>query len=391
MNSGTRAHALLSASSATRWLACPPSARLEEKFPDTTSDFAKEGTLAHELAELKLRKYAVEPMTQRAYSIKANKLKRQELWQPEMDEHTETYLDYIKGVMLSYPVKPYVTAEKQVDFSRFVPEGFGTADCLILAGDKLHVIDFKYGKGVHVSAEDNPQMKLYALGALEGYRLVYDVKTVQMTIVQPRLNNISEFEISAAELLDWGTAVNTIAVKAYAGEGDFNPGEHCRFCRAKAQCKARADLNMQLYPAAEQKCDPALLSAEELGEYLRRGKLIAAWVSDLESFALAHCLNGHNVPGFKAVEGRTTRAFTNTDEAFSVLMAAGIDEAMLYERKPLTLAQTEKVVGKAKFTELASKYVVYNPGKPTLVPESDKREAISTAINAADVFNKLEA
>lgn len=392
MSDGTRAHALLSASSAARWLACPPSARLEENFPDTTSDYAREGSLAHELAELKLRKYAIEPMTQRTYATRANKLKKQELWQAEMDEHTETYLDYIKGIMLSHPVKPYVAAELRVDFSKYVPEGFGTADCLILAGDTLHVIDFKYGKGVLVSAENNPQMKLYALGALTAYSLMYCLKTVKMSIIQPRLNNTSEFEMSAADLIEWGASfVAEQAQLAYSGKGDFNPGTHCKFCRARAQCKARADLNVQLYPIAAQKIDPNLLRLEELGEYLSRGRLIAAWVADLEAYALSSCLSGHDVPGFKAVEGRGSRVFTDMDEAFKALTAAGIDEVMLYERKPLTLAQAEKVVGKTKFAGLVGKFIVNNPGKPTLVPESDKRDAISNAVKAADIFKKVEA
>lgn len=401
MSTAERAHALLSASSAARWLVCPPSARLEENFPDTTSAFAREGTLAHELAELKLRRYAIEPMTQRTYTARFNRLKKHDLWQNEMDEHTETYLDYIKGVMLSYPAKPYVVAEKRVDFSAYVPKGFGTADCLIFAGSTLHVIDFKYGKGVPVSAEDNPQMKLYALGALLGYKLLYSIDTVKMAIIQPRLNSISEWETSADALSDWGATVKMIAPIAYAGEGNFNPGDHCRFCKAKVQCKARAEKCMELLPEAlklteENKKNPfkaisGLYSNEDLPRYIKAGAIIKAWYEDICEHALALCLNGEEVPGYKAVEGRGSRAFTDTDEAFSTLIAAGIDEAMLYERKPLTLAQTEKVVGKAKFAGLVGNYIVNNPGKPTLVPESDKRQAINNVVKATDVFKKAEA
>ena len=395
-----KAHALLSASSAARWLECPPSARLEENFPDTTSEYAKEGTLAHEVAELKLRKFAIEPMTQRAYSAKLNKLKKNELWQAEMDEHTDTYLDYIKGVMLSYKTKPYVMCEKRVDFSRYVPEGFGTADCLIMAGDTLHVIDLKYGKGVQVDAANNPQMMLYALGALEACKMLFAPKVVKLTIVQPRLNNISEWEISVELLTDWGKLVVARTAKlAYEGKGEFKPGSHCKFCRAKAQCRARAEACMELVPIAEawqagenivMKSVAGLYSKEELSEYLAKGKILKDWYEDISGHALNLCLNGEDVPGFKAVEGRGSRAFTDLDEAFDVLMKAGIDEAMLYERKPLTLAQAEKVVGRSKFAELVGNYIVSNPGKPTLVPESDKRKAISNAVKAEDVFERLE-
>ena len=397
-----RAHALLSASSAARWLACPPSARLEENFPDTTSEYAREGTLAHEVAELKLRRYAVEPMTQRAYSAKLSKLKKDELWQAEMDEHTETYLDYIKSVVLSYATKPYVMCEKRVDFSKYVPDGFGTADCLIMAGDTLHVIDLKYGKGVQVEAEGNPQMMLYALGALEACKMFFAPKTVKMAIVQPRLNHLSEWELPAIELRVWAElVVSETARLAYAGKGEFKPGNHCRFCRAKAQCKARAEACMELVQVAEAwqeaggsraslKTVAGLYSKEELSEYLAKGKILKDWYEDISGHALNLCLNGEDVPGFKAVEGRGSRAFTDLDEAFDVLMKAGIDEAMLYERKPLTLAQAEKVVGRSKFAELVGSYIVSNPGKPTLVPESDKRKAISNAIKAEDVFQRME-
>lgn len=395
-----KAHALLSASSAARWLACPPSARLEENFPDTTSEYAKEGTLAHEVAELKLRKYATEPMSQRTYTTRLNKLKKNELWHAEMDEHTNTYLDYIKNIMLSYPTTPYVMCEKRVDFSKYVPEGFGTADCLIMAGDTLHVIDLKYGKGVMVEAECNPQMMLYALGALEACKMLFAPKTVKMTIVQPRLNNISEWELTADQLIGWGEdVVAEIAKLAYEGEGEFKPGDHCKFCRAKAQCRARAEACMELVPIAEAwqagenivaKTVAGLYSKEQLSEYLAKGKLLKDWYEDISGHALNLCLNGEDVPGFKAVEGRGSRAFTDLEEAFNVLMKAGIDEAMLYERKPLTLAQAEKVVGKSKFAELVGGYIVNNPGKPTLVPESDKRKAISNAVKAEDVFQRME-
>lgn len=394
------AHAKLSASGAHRWMACPPSVALEENYPDSGSVFAAEGTLAHEVAELKLRAYAIEPMSKAAFNSRYKELKKHELWQSEMDEHTERYLDYIKGVILSYSVQPFVAAEKKVDFSKYVPGGFGTADCLVLAGNVLHVIDFKYGKGVEVSAVDNPQMMLYALGALNAYALLYKFDIVKMAIVQPRINNISEFELTADELISWGE--NVVAPKAKLaadGLGEYCPGEHCRFCRAKAECKARAEKCMELLPAAQQwDADTkkavtkvaGLYEMSELSEYLKAGKLLKAWYEDIQEHALSLCLNGNVVPGFKAVEGRGSRAFTDQDAAFGKLMENGVDKAMLYEYVPLTLAQAEKVVGKKRFGELMADFIMTRPGKPTLVPESDRRKAITNAVTAADVFKNME-
>lgn len=394
----TAAHAKLSASGAHRWMACPPSAKLEENFPDSGSVYAAEGTLAHSVAELKVRKYAVEPMSTRAFNSRMKKLKEDELWQPEMDGHTDAYLDYIKSVMLSYPTQPFVTVEKRVDFSDVVPGGFGTADCLILAGDTLHVIDFKYGKGVPVEAKDNPQMMLYAYGAAKAYAMLYNFGHIKMTIFQPRLNNISEAEISAEELQCWAhKKVHPLAVMADKGEGKFTPGPHCKFCRAKAECKARAEACMALAPVAEDWKEKSkgtvkaagLYSTEELAIYLKAGAILKEWYADITEHALSLCLNGVEVPGYKAVNGRSSREFTDLDAAFEKLKANGIDEAVLYERRPLTLAQTEKAVGAKIFKELVGSYVVSKPGKPTLVPASDKRQAITNAVKAADVFTKI--
>lgn len=382
-------HALLSASAAHRWLACTAAPLLEATFPDTTSSFAKEGTLAHSIGELKVRRYAVEPMSNGTFTRRFNKLKKDELYQSEMDGYTEEYLDYIKNTMLQYPVKPYVVIEKKVDFSHIVPKGFGTADCLIMTPEILHVIDFKYGKGVPVSAEDNPQMRLYAVGALKAYGLLYSFKEIHMTIVQPRIGNISEALITPAELQMWAT--NEVAPKAQeamAGKGTFEPGEHCRFCRAKAQCKARSE-----HYAAYQKLtagNPSLLTMQELGAYLGIAKQLKSWADDLQDYSLTCCLDGKDVPGWKAVEGRGSRVFTDQTAAFKILMDNGIDEALLYNRVPLTLAQSEKVVGKKEFNDLLADYIIKNIGKPTLAPEADNRPAISNQVKAKDVFTKLE-
>lgn len=380
-------HALLSASGAHRWLHCTGSPLLEKDLPDSTSVYALEGTLAHYLCELKLTAYTGE-ITKRKLTSMKNKLMKSELWQPEMDSTSEAYLDYIKDITMSYTVKPVILTEKKVDFSRYVPEGFGTADCLILAGDTLHVVDYKHGKGVVVDADHNPQMMLYALGAMGELSLLYRFKYVHMTIVQPRVNNISEFTMTSDELTEWGeTVVKPKAEAAISGKGEFEAGDWCRFCRAKRQCKTRYESNDSLYPELSAQHDPRLITLEELGKYLKRGKDMAAWLEDMKEYALSESLAGADVPGWKAVEGRGSRAFTDTDEAVDTLIKNGIDESVLYERRVLTLAQMEKAVGKKAFGELVGDLVVKNPGKPTLVEESDKRPRITNQPTAADVFN----
>lgn len=380
-------HALLSASGAHRWLHCTGSPLLEKDFPDSTSVYAQEGTLAHELCELKLMAYTGE-ITKRKLTSMKNKLMKSELWQPEMDSTSEAYLDYVKDITMGYTVKPVILTEKKVDFSRYVPEGFGTADCLILAGDTLHVVDYKHGKGVVVDADHNPQMMLYALGAMSELSLLYRFKFVHMTIVQPRVNNISEFTMTADELIEWGeTIVKPKAEAAMSGNGEFEAGDWCRFCRAKRQCKTRYEANDSLYPELSERHDPRLITLDELGRYLKRGKDMAAWLEDMREYALSESLAGADVPGWKAVEGRGSRAFTDTDEAVDILIKNGIDESVLYERRVLTLAQMEKAVGKKAFGEIVGNLVVKNPGKPTLVEESDKRPKITNQPTAADVFN----
>lgn len=370
-----RTHAVLSASSAHRWLVCTPSARLEETFPESTSRYAEEGRLAHEIAELKLRKYFIEPIGPRAFSNRLKKFKEHELYQDEMLKHTDTYMDYIQSIVHSFNSSPYIAIEKKLDLSAYVPEGFGTGDCIIIGGSTLWVIDFKYGKGVPVLATKNPQMMLYALGAYEAYGFLYPIEIVKMAIIQPRLDSISEWEMPINDLLYWAT--NTVmgaAEKAWNGEGEYVSGDHCQFCRAKSLCKARAEFNMSLeeYLGIE----PPLISNEEVGQFLAKAQDLVKWVKDLEEYALAECLAGNEIPGWKAVEGRSTRQFTDQEQAFSVLVQNGIDEAMLYERKPITLAATEKLLGKKKFNGLLAKFVDRPPGKPALVPESDKREPI---------------
>ncbi|HEY8462441.1 MAG TPA: DUF2800 domain-containing protein, partial [Bacillota bacterium] len=284
-----RKHALLNASGAHKWLNCTPSARLEETLPESQSVYADEGRLAHAIAELKLRKHFIEPMGPQKFKNALKKLQEDPLYQDEMLKHTDTYLDYVSKIVHSYPAPPYVTIEQRLDYSTFVPEGFGTGDCIIIGGSTLHVIDLKYGKGVPVSAECNPQMMLYGLGAYVKYLMLYPIDQVRLTIVQPRLDSISEWEISIHELVQWGEKyVRPRAQRAYNGQGDFNPGEWCRFCRARATCRARANIHTALEDFGYKK--PPLLSNAEVGEILVRAQELEKWVKDLEEYALSECL-----------------------------------------------------------------------------------------------------
>ena len=382
------AHALLGASSAHRWLHCTKSARLEEQFPDTTSDAAKEGTLAHTLAEAKVRNYFHKAdFSKRKLNGLIKKLREDASWQDEMDGYTDEYLDYIKKAALAFGSEPSVMLEKRVDYSVYAPEGFGTADCILLGGGTLHIIDFKYGKGVCVSAEENPQLSLYALGAHETYKILYPIKDIKMSIVQPRLDNISEWGCSLRELLGWGKYVRARAALAWKGEGEYLPGEEtCRFCRARSQCRARSDYNVkQAFDIGEL---PPLITPEEAGERLKALEDVVKYQKDLQAWALSECLAGNKVPGWKAVEGRSVREWTDQEGAFKKLKENDIDEAVLYEKKPLTLAQVEKVVGKKEFAEIAGGYVTKPPGKPALAKESDKRPAITNKMTAEEAFKE---
>lgn len=367
------AHALLGASSSHRWLHCTPSARLEETLPNTTSTYANEGHLAHEIAELKVRKAFVDPMGQRAFNTKLKKLQEDKAYDAEMLLHTDTYVDYISSVVHGFNSPPYIAVEKKLNYSGYVPEGFGTGDCIIIGADTMYVIDLKYGKGIPVSADNNSQMMLYALGAFAEYSFLYDIRKIKLVIVQPRLDSISEYQITIEDLIWWGESIKPVAQKAFNGVGEYVSGDHCRFCRAKALCRSRTDFNLELENKINIK--PPLLSNTEVGQILLRAQNLTKWIADLEEYAFNECLAGREVEGWKVVEGRAIRQFTDHDEAFNILQLNGIEEAMLYERKKITLAATEKLVGKTKFKELLQQLVNTPQGKPTLAPASDKRDA----------------
>ena len=320
-------HALLSPSSASRWINCPPSALLNAEAGDRDTVFTREGELAHAVAELKARKHFI-GMGPQKYGAALRKLKGDELWQDEMDGHTDAYLDALKDIAATFAEMPYVALEQRVDFSGYVPEGFGTADCIMIGGEVLHIVDFKYGKGVEVSAEDNPQLKLYAMGAIEQYMAFYDIFTVRMTIVQPRIKREPDtWELPARDLLRWAEdVVKPAAALATAGEGEFAEGDWCRWCAVRGNCRARAAANTGLEDFGMKQ--PPLLTDEEVGRALTLGRRLKTWLSDLEEYALTACLNGSDVPGWKAVEGRAVRAWTDQDAAFKAAKLAGVPEEM---------------------------------------------------------------
>lgn len=389
MGHAERAHALLSASGAHRWLVCTPSAKLEEGFPDTTSEAAREGTLAHELAELKARHYFYTPdFGKKKYTTRANKLKKEDLRKDEMERYTDEYLDYLKVTALNLNTAPYVAIEQKLDLGNWIPEGFGTADCVMVYGNTVHVFDFKYGKGVQVDAEQNPQMLLYALGAYAAYKMLYPIEQICMTIVQPRIDHVSEWTCTLEELLSFGEKVKERAALAIEGKGEYHPDEKaCRFCRAKAQCRARSDFNVKkAFNIGEM---PPLISAEEAGKRLLELQDIVKYQKDLQEWALSECLAGKDVPGWKAVEGRSVRDWSDMDAAFDKLIKSEMTmEEMLYEKKPLTLAQVEKLIGKKDFQDAVGEFVVKKSGKPALVKESDKREAITNIVTAEEAFKE---
>lgn len=365
-------HALLSASAAARWLNCPPSVRLTENMPENESSYAAEGTLAHSLAELKVRK-KFEKMKKSEYDTRLSEIRSDHLYSSEMDGHTETYLEYILQTAHSYnKVKPYVVAEKRLDYSAYAPGGFGTCDCVMLCRNDLHIFDFKYGKGVPVSAEDNPQLKLYALGALAEYGFLYDIQNVTLHIIQPRLDSISSFHMEINALTAWGDSIRPIAQLADKGEGDFKCGDWCRFCKAKSTCRARTEDFFTL--ENKMNVPPELLSDNEIGEVLARARTLKNWVSDLEEYALSAILSGSEISGWKAVEDVSHRKITDIDKAFEILKNEGYDESLLYEKQPLGLPALEKLVTKKRLEELIGSMIIKPRGKPALAPEDDGRK-----------------
>lgn len=382
------AHAKLSASSAHRWLNCTAAPGFEEQFPRTSSTFAEEGTLAHEFCEIYGRlHFDLIDSTDAEEACRG--LKTHELYNPEMEETAEFYAEQLWSASLGYESKPAVFFEVRVNLGEYIPDGFGTCDCCMVGGDTLHIFDYKHGKGVEVSAEGNPQMRLYALGALAKFRPIYGdaIKRVVTSIIQPRITREpSTEEITVEELLAWGEAtVKPKAYAAYTGSGaEFHAGDWCRFCAGKAQCRARAAGYTALEEFAAMDTKDPKLSDDEIADLLRRGSGIVKWYEELQDYARSAILAGRALDGWKVVAGRSSRKFTDVDEALATIKAAGYDEAILYERKPLTLAELEKLIGKKKFAELCGAYITKPAGNPTLVEASDKRPPYNTAAIEAE-------
>ncbi|WP_444644971.1 DUF2800 domain-containing protein [Caproiciproducens sp. R1] len=370
-------HAALSPSSSHRWLNCSPSAKLEQQFADSESEAAAEGTAAHALCEHKLK---------RALKMRSKKpISRFDC--DEMDAFTDGYVDFVLETLAQAKQRckdPIVLIEQHLDFSCYVPEGFGTGDALIVGDGILHVIDFKYGQGILVDAEDNPQMKLYALGALELFGNLYDIDEISMTIYQPRRENVSTWTISIAALKEWAEQIlKPRAILAYNGKGDYCPGEWCQFCKAAVKCRARAEakLNLAKYEFAL----PPLLTDDEIEEILSKLDDLAKWASDIMAYATDSAINhGKQWTGYKVVEGRSVRKYTDDTAVAEAAQAAGYMD--IYKQSLITLTEMERLMGKEQFAEVLGGLIQKPPGKLTLVPNSDKRQAIEIS----DVHNDFK-
>lgn len=373
-------HALLSASGAHRWLSCPPSARLEAGLPESTSPAAEQGTVAHALAEWKLRRALHDAPTTKPVSD----------WiDSEMEALTDDYVAFIQEQLREARrvcADPVVLIEQHLDFSHIVPGGFGTGDCVIIAEPTLQIIDLKYGQGVLVDAEKNPQLMLYALGALNAFGSLYDISEVAVTIYQPRRSNVSTWTIPVTDLEAWAEeTVKPRAVLAARGAGEFTPGEHCRFCKLSATCRTRGEANLEL--ARLEFAPPAELSDAEIADILTRLPELKAWASDVEAHALSLAVNqGKQWAGFKLVEGRSIRKYADEEAVAAAAEAAGVTD--IWQQRLKTITALEKQLGKKRFTEILGDLVIKPPGKPTLAPETDKRPALNTC-GADTEFNPI--
>lgn len=379
-----RAHALLSASGADRWINCPPSARLTESIPDKRSEYADEGTAAHEYSELRLRRRltVLRAKERNELDKKIEEFKTSNpFYSTEMENAVTDYVEFVEErhhAARARSADAIILFEERLDFTEWVPDGFGTGDVVIISDGVLEIIDLKYGKGVPVSAIGNSQLRLYGLGAYGNYSFLYDINEVQMTIVQPRLDTISTDSMAVDDLIEWAeTVVKPAAALADAGEGEFKAGDHCRWCKVKGNCRARADANMEAL-AYEFK-DPALLSLEEVGSILHITQQLAKWAGDVEEFAFEQAKAGHRIPQWKLVEGRSNRVITDKDVAWKTLEEAKLDDdKYLKPRELLGIGELEKRVGKKDLAKLIGDLIIKPPGKPTLVPETDPRPEMNS-------------
>ena len=381
-------HAFLSPSSSVRWYFCPPSARLCEQFPDQGSVFASEGTDAHKLCEYLLKKELGFECSDPRPSL--------QYYSPEMEEAAQGYVQYIRETVKAYGDAkavngvvcgadiPQVYVEQRLDLREYIPESMGTADCVIICGDTVEIVDFKYG--MYRVPATSMQLRVYALGACEVFSLLYDFSVVRMSVYQPRLSSVDETEMSVADLYDWARKeLAPRARQAFDGVGEFACGEWCRVCRARRNCRALAEHRMEI--AQYGFTDPALLSDEEIADVLSRVDELVSWATDVRDYALREALSGHAYPGFKVVAGRTVRRYTDDALAASRVVAAGKDP---WEKKLLSVAAMEKMLGKKAFGEMLSDLVTRSPGKPLIVPVSDKRPEIVSAENEFSAVKESE-
>ena len=373
-------HALLGASSSARWLVCTPSARLEAMFPDEQSPYAAEGTVAHDLAESILR-----------HKLEGKKAPKLDDYSTEMVEAVNRYVDICEEKVNEARARSSdaeVMIEAKLDFSRWVPEGFGTGDMVIVADGILEVIDLKYGKGVPVSAIENTQMRLYALGAYDVNEFLYDVRTVRMTIVQPRLDSVSTDEMALEELLDWGEEIKPIAQRAFNGEGSCTPCDYCNFCKARHTCRALADTCLTAFYKDGGKLNQ-LLTDSEVSDILAMKDLITKWIKGVYDFAYEKALSGEKQwPGYKLVEGTSRRTITDPEAAAQTLLDNGYKEKDIFKPRELEgITNLQKVLGKKGVAKYLEAYIDKPEGKPTLVPESDKRPAINTVETMMNEFD----
>ena len=372
-NHKDRAHALLSASSAHRWLECPPSAVANEAYPNQDTVFTNEGTLAHEVAEF---------MARNGYYSKDN---AKEGVTVEMVSCAKEYSDYIEEQKKSNDA--IVLLEQRVDFSPWVPDGFGTCDCIIIQDDTLSIIDYKYGQGVAVSATDNPQMKLYALGAMNDYGIALDVKKIELHIFQPRLNNISTDHLTVEELMEWADkTVKPIAQNAVQGKGKYNPGEHCRFCQHGGKCRALTKMCTEYLDTHGLRVALPVLAPHEVADVLRMEPMISLWLKKVKDQALSTLMDGGEVPGYKVVAGRGSRSWADDLEVTNVLKASGYKYEDITRTTLLSVAQLESAIGKKKVAELVGGHILINTGSPTIAPISDKRPVYDRVSEAQKDF-----
>lgn len=382
-------HARCSASAAYRWINCPGSVALSDQCQDPgSSNYADEGTLAHAVAELKLR-YEIGELSDLEYQEQRIALQENAYYTGEMEEATDFYVEVVLESLAAAGDGAELMIEQQLDLSKWIPEGFGTSDAVIIGGGMIQAIDLKYGKGVKVKAKNNPQLRLYGLGAANLFSSLYDFDTVRTTIVQPRLDHVDSETSLLKELLLWGEEeVAPRAIMAMEGTDYLVAGDWCRFCPAKARCRKRAEFNLELARMEFQR--PPLLSDEEIGEVLTKAEHLKKWTEEVSEYALTEALSGKHFDGWKLVEGRSIRKYADEVKVAETLKAAGFDEAMLYQRKLYGITDMEKLVGKKKLAATLGDLLIKPQGKPVLVPESDKRQAINTTEAAKADFDGEE-